>query len=65
MHIKNFGITVSGIDQFNLDGLPKWIINDNIEDISIFVVSETVVRLQNFELITLMYDRTAGRSDLH
>ncbi len=57
-------VTLIGTNQFYSDALPEWIIEDEFIGISIFEISETLIRLQNFGVLTLMFDRSAGGSYL-
>lgn len=55
-------ITLKGTNQYFGGALPEWIIEDDFDDMTIFEVSETLIRLSNYGLVTLMYDRSAGES---
>ena len=65
-YIKSGKVNVGlkGTDKIYVGALPDWVIPDNIQGINIFEVSKSLIRLSNFGLIDLMYDRTAGDSIL-
>lgn len=58
-------ITIKGTDKYYVSALPEWIIEDDIQDIDIFSVSKALIRLSNWGLLDLMYDRHAGASVLN
>lgn len=57
-------IIVKGTDQHYVNALPEWIIEDDIQGIDIFNVSKALIRLSNWGLLDLMFDRHAGSSVL-
>ena len=61
---SKINITIIGSNQYYSNALPEWIIEDEFINISIFELSESLIRLQNFGIITLMFDRSAGESNI-
>ena len=58
-------ITIKGTDQYYVSALPEWIIEDDIQGIDMFSVSKALIRLSNWGLLDLMYDRRAGQGVLN
>ena len=58
-------VTIKGTDQYYVGALPEWIIEDDIQGIDMFNVSKALIRLSNWGLLDLMYDRQAGQSVLN
>ncbi len=58
-------ITIKGTDQYYVSALPEWIIEDDIQGIDMFSVSKALIRLSNWGLLDLMYDRHAGQGVLN
>ena len=58
-------ITIKGTVQYYVSALPEWIIEDDIQGIDMFSVSKALIRLSNWGLLDLMYDRRAGQGVLN
>lgn len=58
-------ISIKGTDQYYVSALPEWIIEDDIQGIDMFSVSKALIRLSNWGLLDLMYDRSAGQGVLN
>ena len=53
-------VMIKGTDRFYVAALPEWLIPDDIQGIDIFSVSRSLIRLSNWGLLDLMYQRNAG-----
>ena len=58
-------ITIKGTVQYYVSALPEWIIEDDIQGIDMFSISKALIRLSNWGLLDLMYDRHAGQGVLN
>ncbi len=59
--IINPNISIKDQGKFFTGATPEWFIGWTIENHDIFEISSSLIRLDKFGLIELMYDRTAGK----
>ncbi len=57
-------IQIKGTNQYYIGALPDWLLDKEVPEIDIFDVSKSIIRLANWGLFDLMFDRRAGDSIL-
>ncbi len=57
-------IQLKGTNQYYVGALPDWLLDKDIPNIDIFDVSKSIIRLSNWGLFDLLYDRSADGSVL-
>lgn len=60
---SNINIAINGTKKIYVNALPEWIIEDEIDEYSIKEISESLIRLSVFGIISILYDRNNDESE--